>query len=131
VSYDWSEPLRSKHLSSPDGEEEQLFVPLDDENPTLAQKRRRRYAERWLIEAELPADRLEEAISTIELKVAPDDEPDRRRLRLRSFYTGTTYWRYGWDGSEEAALTFMDETAELQGGNVRDDRKHGPTPWDG
>src|SRR5262249_32485660 len=121
---------RPEHFSSPDGDQEHLFIPLEDEDLKLAHKLLRRYAERWLIEAELPADRLDEAINAAELKTAPDDEPGLRRLRLTSFYTGTTYWRYGWDGSEAAALSFMDETAELQGGNVRDDRRHGPTPWD-
>lgn len=69
-------------------------------------------------------------METIELKVAPDDTPGRRRLRLTSFYTGSTYWLYEWDGSEEAALGFMGSSAELQGGNVKEDRRHGPTPWD-
>jgi hypothetical protein len=69
-------------------------------------------------------------METVELKVAADEEPGLWRLRLRSFYTGTTYWRYGWDGSEEAALDFMDEAAELQGHNVGEDRRHGPVLWD-
>jgi hypothetical protein len=43
---------------------------------------------------------------------------------------GSTYWRYGWDGSEEVALDFMDEAAELQGANVGDDRRQGPVLWD-
>jgi len=98
------------------------FVPLDDEQPELAERLRRRYAERWVVEAHLRSPRLEDAMDTIELKVAPDEEPGLRRLRLRSFYTGSTYWRYGWDGSEDAALDFMDEAAELQGANVDGDR---------
>lgn len=57
-------------------------------------------------------------METVELRIAPDEEPGLRRLRLRSFYTGTTYWRYGWGGSEQAALEFMDAAAELQGHNV-------------
>jgi hypothetical protein len=69
-------------------------------------------------------------MDTIELKVAPDEEPGQWRLRLRSFYTGTTYWKHGWDGSEEAALEFMDEAADLQGQNVGGDRRHGPVLWD-
>jgi hypothetical protein len=125
MSFDWPE-----NPSSPDGPEEHLFVPLDDEQPELAERLRRRYAERWVVEGHLRPPRLEDAMDTIELKVAPDEKPGLRRLRLRSFYTGSTYWRYGWDGSEDAALDFMDEAAELQGADVGGDRRHGPVLWD-
>src|SRR5207244_1630181 len=76
------------------------------------------------------APRIEDAMDTVELKVAPDAQPSRQRLRLRSFYTGTTYWMNGWDGSEEGALVFIDEAADLQGSNVGGDRRHGPVLWD-
>jgi len=125
MPFDWPE-----NPSSPDGHDEHLFVPLEDEQAGLAERLRRRYAERWVVEAHVRPPRLEDAMDTIELKVAPDEEAGLRRLRLRSFYTGSTYWRYGWDGSEEAALDFMDEAAELQGANVGDDRRHGPVLWD-
>jgi hypothetical protein len=119
-----------KNPSSPDGDEEHLFVLLEDDRPELAKRLRRRYAERWVVAAHLQPPRLEDAMDTIELKVAPDEEPGLWRLRLRSFYTGSTYWRYGWDGSEETVLEFMDEAADLQGGNVGEDRRHGPVLWD-
>jgi hypothetical protein len=120
----------AEHPSSPDGPEDHLFVALADEQPELAQRLRRRYAERWIADARLRPPQIEDAMDTIELKVAPDDQPGLWRLRLRSFYTGSTYWRHGWDGSEGAALDFMDEAAELQAGNVIDDRRHGLTLWD-
>jgi hypothetical protein len=116
--------------SSPDGAEEHLFIPLEDERPELAARLRRRYAERWIVVAHLRPPSLEDAMDTLELRVAPDHDPGLWRLRARSFYTGSTYWHYGWDGSEEAALEFMDDTAELQGQNVGDDRRHGPVLWD-
>jgi hypothetical protein len=96
MPFEWPE-----NSSSPDGADEHLFVPLKDEQPELAERLRRRYAERWIVVAHLRPPRLEDAMHTIELKVAPDEEPGQWR-RLRSFYTGTTYWQYGWDGSEEA-----------------------------
>lgn len=123
-------PFDDLHPSAPDGDEEHLFVPLGDADPGLAARLRRRYAERWLLEAELPADRLEDAMETLELKVAPDDRPGHRRLRLRSFYTGTIYWLYEWDGSEASALELVERSAELQGWNAKHDRRHGPRPWD-
>jgi hypothetical protein len=114
----------------PDGADEDLFTPLEREDADLTRSLKRRYAERWLLEANLPTDRVEDAIETVELKVAPDEEPGRRRLRLTSFYTRATYWLYGWDGSIDAANAFIDEAAQLQGANVKNDRRHGPTPWD-
>lgn len=122
VPFEWPE-----NPSSPHGEEEHLFVPLEDAQPELAQRLKQRYAERWIVEAHLRPPRIEDAMDTVELKVAPDEKPGLWRLRLRSFYTGSTY---GWDGSEEIALDFMDEAADLQGGNVADDRRHGPVLWD-
>jgi len=69
-------------------------------------------------------------MATVELKVARGPQFDGSCLRLRSFYTGTTYWQQGWDGSEVTALTIVEEMAELQGANVCGDRRHGPTLWD-
>ena len=86
--------------SAPDGEEEHLFVPLDEDDPALADRLRRRFVELWLREGRLPLHRSD---VTVELKIAPDETPDRWRLRLRSFYTGTTYWLHDWDRSVPAA----------------------------
>jgi hypothetical protein len=121
MPFEWPE-----NPSSPDGPEEHLFLPLEDEQPELAERLRGRYAERWIVVAHLRPPQLEDAMETIELKVAPGEEPGLWRLRLRSFYTGSTYWQHGWDGSEEAALDFIDDAAELQGHNVGEDRRHGP-----
>src|SRR5438477_2982679 len=73
---------------------------------------------------------IQDAMATVELRVAHGPEFGGSCLRLRSFYTGSTYWQHGWDGSEATALAFMEEMAELQGANVSDDRRHGPTLWD-
>jgi hypothetical protein len=116
----------------PNPGEEHLFTLLDDEDPDLATALKGRYAERWLAEANLPEHRIGGSINTVELKVAPDfDEPGRRRLRMTSFYTGSTYWLYGWDGSRKSAMRFMDEMAQTQGDWVKDERQRfGPTEWD-
>jgi hypothetical protein len=114
----------------PDGPEEHLFLPLEDEQPELALRLKRHYVERWIAQARLRPPTLQEAIDTVKLKVAPDEEPGLLRLRLTSFFTGSTYWHYGWDGSEETALSFMEEAAQLQAWNVDGDREHGPVPWD-
>jgi hypothetical protein len=118
-------------VSAPDGDEEHLFVPLDEDDAALADRLRRRFVDLWLREGRLPLHRFDEALETVELKIAPDDQtPGRWRLRLRSFYTGTTYWLYDWDRSTSAAEAWIDDVAELQGANVNEDRRHGPTPWD-
>ena len=89
--------------SAPDGEEEHLFVPLEKDDPALADRLRRRFVELWLREGRLPLHRFDDALETVELRIAPDETPDRWRLRLRSFYTGTTYWLHDWDRSVPAA----------------------------
>ena len=115
--------------SSPDGDREPLFVDLAERDPGLADRLVRRFLDRWLQQARLAPPSFEEAVASVELKVGPD-EYGQEALRLRSFHTGTTYWRYEWDGSESMAAQFMDDTADLQAGNVEQDRRHGFTPWD-
>lgn len=110
--------LREIGRQGPDGPDERLFRPLEEDEPGLAQRLKQHYVEQWIAQAGLRPPSLQEAIDTVELKVAPDNEPGKRRLRLTSFYTGSTYWRYGWDGSLETALDFMEEAAELQAWNV-------------
>jgi hypothetical protein len=124
VPFEWPE-----NPSAPDGDRERLFVLLSDLDPGLTDRLRRRYAERWVVAAHL-APALQDAMDTVELKIAPDEEPGRQILRLRSFYTGSTYWQHAWDGSEEDAMRFMEETAEMQAANVGGDRRHGPVLWD-
>jgi hypothetical protein len=116
--------------SNPDGYEEHLFVPLEAEDPALADRLRRRFVDLWLREGRLPLHRFDEALETVELRVAPDETPGRWRLRLRSFYTGTTYWLYDWDRSTPAAEAWVDGVAELQGANVNEERRYGPSDWD-
>lgn len=116
--------------SSPDGDEEHLFVPLADEQPELAERLIRRFAERWVVAAQLHPPRIEDAMATVELKVAHGSQFDGSCLRHRSFYTGLTCWQYGWDGTEGAAVEFMDDMAGRQADQVAGDRRHGPTLWD-
>ena len=72
--------------------------------------------------------KLAEVGDTLQLLVRPDDEG--QVLRLTSWYTGSTYWLYEWDGEEASALAWITDVADLQAGNVQDDRRHGPTFWD-
>lgn len=109
-------------------------MPLADNDPELAAALLGRYGRRWLELANLPQDRLPEVPDTVELLVAPDwtEPPDEglRILRLRSWYTGSTYWFPEWDGSVADAERWIDEIADLQAGNVVDERAYGPTEWD-
>lgn len=115
--------------SAPDGDRESLFVDLAQRDPDLADRLVRRFLDRWLRRARLAPPSFDEAAGSVELKVGPD-EFGLEALRLRSFHTGTTYWRYEWDGSESMAVQFMDDTADAQAGNVEQDRRNGYTPWD-
>ena len=132
MSLGLNEPMTSvtDEPSSPDGDQEHLFVPLADEQPDLAERLIQHFAERWVSAAQLHPPTTEDAIATVELKVAHGPQFDGSCLRHRSFYTGSTYWQHGWDGTEAAAFAFMDEMAETQADNVSGDRRHGPTPWD-
>ncbi len=123
---------RPENPSEPDGEHECLFEPVAVVLPELAALLLRRYATAWLAAASLPADRIDEVDDTVELLVAADwiAADGSRVLRQRSWYTGSTFWLWQWGGDEEAALDWMIEIAALQGVNVDDDRRHGPTPWD-
>lgn len=116
--------------SSPDGDQEHLFVPLADEQSELAERLIRRFAERWVDAAQLHPPTIEDAVATVELKVAHGPQFDGSCLRHRSFYTGLTCWQYGWDGTAGTAAEFMDEMAERQADQVAGDRRHGPTLWD-
>lgn len=84
--------------------------------------------------AGFPDNRLAEVPDTVELVVAPDwteaRNSGRLTLRLRPWYTGSTYWLSGWDGSGEVAEAWIDQVVELQAANVEGDRRHGPTLWD-
>lgn len=116
-------------VSAPDGDRERLFIDLADRDPELADRLVRRFLEVWLREARLVPPTFDEAVASVELKVGPDQYGEEA-LRLRSFHTGTTYWRYEWDGSESMATEFIDDTANSQAQNVEQDRRSGYTPWD-
>ena len=126
--------LRPAAAGDPDGENEKFFTPLEAEDSDLADQLVARYGRRWLDVGGLPEHRQSEVPDTVELVVAPDwtESPaDRRRiLRLRSWYTGSTYWLHDWDGGRESAEEWVDQVADLQGTNVESERRYGPTPWD-
>lgn len=88
----------------------------------------------WLIEAELPEDHLAEVGDTVALVVAEEWEHldgGTKRLRLTSWYTGSTYWLRDWDGDLRTATEWVGHVAQLQAVNVRVERfRNGPTPWD-
>lgn len=119
----------------PNGANEKHFVPLDSVDPDLAADLVERYGRRWLAVAGLPEHRQPEVPDTVELLVAPDfDRPPKSglpTLRLTSWYTGSTYWLWHWDGCRESAERWIDEVADHQAANVESERSHlGPTPWD-
>jgi hypothetical protein len=120
---------RPAEASRPDGHLENAYDELADVDSALAARLVDRYGRRWLEQATLPIDRLVEVGDTVELLVR--GAGNEQVLRFRSWYTGSTYWLDPWDGSEIAAEHWIDEVATLQASNVREDRRHGPTPWDG
>jgi hypothetical protein len=107
---------------------------LAEANADLALRLLREYGEVWLTEAELPVERLAEVEDTVEIVVAKewgDPDAESMRLRLTSWYTGSTYWLPGWDGDHGAAVAWIRDIAQLQAGNVRTQRfRYGSTPWD-
>ena len=116
-------------MSSPDGEREHLFTDLADRDPELADRLTRQFLAVWLKQAELVPPSPDDALASVELKVGPD-ECGAEALRLRSFHTGSTYWRYEWDGSESMAAAWIEHIADAQALNVETDRRFGPVPWD-
>lgn len=117
--------------TDPDDEREAHFVPLSDVAPEMAEILIARYVERWLPLAELAPEDPSEAIRTVELKVAYyGDLAVDTELRLRSWYTGSTYWHNDWDESLEDATEWIESVAELQASNALADRVNGPRLWE-
>ena len=115
----------------PDGLSEHLFRPLDEVDADLSDAMRRRFVSRWLDESGFPATRFAEAMTTVVVRIAPDDTPETHRLRITSTFTGCTRWLYDWRGDRDEALDFADEAAVYEAYWVSDDRRlHGPTEWD-
>jgi hypothetical protein len=120
---------RPANRGKPDGREEGFYKPLADVDPTVADALIHHYGEVWLPRAGLPMERLPEVGDTVEIRVR--DDGDQRVLRLTSWYTGSTYWMYDWDGETSSAVAWIEEVADLQAGNVKTERgRYGPTPWD-
>jgi hypothetical protein len=121
--------MRPAEPGKPDGPDENLYRPLAEVNAALAKRLIERYGEVWLPRAGLPARRLPEVGDTVDLLVRNDD--DECILRLTSWYTGSTYWMYDWEGDPDSALAWIADMAELQADNTKGDRgRYGPTPWD-
>jgi len=113
----------------PEEDDGLFFVPLADDQPELAERLRRIYADRWIAKGHLRPPRIEDAMDTIELTVAPDERTGCWRLRLRSFYMGVTSY-YSWDGSESQAVDFVEARADDDGQGTGEDRRDGPLLWD-
>ena len=126
--------MRPPSASDPDGTEGWRFRELAEVDSTLAQRLLGEYGDLWVSASELPHERSGEVPDTLEVAVADewqDDNPGLKRLRLTSWYTGSTYWLPDWDGDHEKAVTWIRDTAWLQAGNVRFQRyRYGRTAWD-
>jgi len=126
---------RPAEASDPDDENEWRFEALEEHDADLATVLLDAYGRRWLELAGLTPERLPEVPDTVELVVADDwTEPPAsglRVLRLRSWYTGSTYWLWDWDGARDLAARWIEDVAELQASNVTVARqRYGETPWD-
>jgi hypothetical protein len=117
---------RPSNPSQPDDDLEGAYRDLGEVDPALSARLLELFGRKWLLEAGLPIERLAEVGDTVELLVRQTD--DGQVLRLRSWYTGCTYWLDPWDGRESEAMVWIDAVAEMQAGNK--DRRDGPTPWD-
>jgi hypothetical protein len=131
---DW----RPANPSSPDDADEWRFRPLRDDDSEFAERLVDAFCREWVMIAGFASERVEEARNTVELLVADEWDPDgpevehTKRLRLTSWFTGSTYWLYEWAGDEATARRWIVHTADLQARNVMTERQlHGPTEWDG
>lgn len=132
--YPWSFRMRRQIREmelGPDGREEHRFRPLDEVDPALADTLRHTFVPKWLTESGFPPSRYDEAMATVDIRVAPDEEPGEQRLRVTSTFTGSTRWLYEWDGDEQEAIAFVEDVAGDEAGWVHDERRlNGPTEWD-
>jgi hypothetical protein len=126
--------MRPPTASDPDGPDGWRYRDLAEADPALANRLVNEYGRVWLSGAELPPERAGEVADTVQIAVAEEwetDEPGLKRLRLTSWYTGSTYWLPDWDGDDEKAISWIRDTAWLQAGNVRFQRyRYGRTTWD-
>lgn len=122
---------RPETASDPDGPEE-WRLPLLDEDRDLALRLIDIYARRRVERSGFPDARIPEVPDTMELLIADEwPSPSMVTLRLRSWFTGSTYWLHGWDGDWYDAKGWIEAIADLQAGNVDSSRgRYGPTPWD-
>ena len=126
--------MRPPTASDPDGADSWRYRELTEVDSVLAHRLVSEYGEVWLSAAELPVERLTEVGDTVQIAVADEwegDDPGKKRLRLTSWYNGSTYWLPDWDGDAEKAVSWIRDTAWLQAGNVRFKRyRYGRTLWD-
>ena len=131
--YPWSFRIRRqwREMELADAREEHRFRPLDEVDPALADTLRRTFVPKWLTESGFPLSRYDEAMATVDIRVAPDEEPGEQRLRVTSTFTGSTRWLPEWEGDDQRAIAFVEDVAELEAGWVHDERRlYGPTEWD-
>jgi hypothetical protein len=123
---------RPADASDPDDDEEWRYGPLESIDRSLADRLISLFASSWLPAAGLPMSRLAEVPDTLELLAAPSwDPPDGSMiLRLRSWYTGHTYWLHDWNGDHGAAEEWIREVAEENAFSVNFQRRDEPTIWD-
>ena len=120
---------RPAQPGEPDGPEERFYRLFSEADPATARNLIDRFAEVWLPLAGLPSRRIVEVPDTVELKFRDDN--GERTLRLTSWYTGSTYWMYEWDGTLTTAMHWIEEVAELQAEIAKTERGiYGRTPWD-
>lgn len=126
--------MRPPTASDPDGADSWRYREFAEVDSVLADRLVSEYGEVWLSAADLPLERMGEVGDTVQIAVADEwegDEPGSKRLRLTSWYTGSTYWLPDWDGDDGKAVSWIRDTARLQAGNVRFQRhRYGRTVWD-
>jgi hypothetical protein len=88
-------------------------------------------ARRWVERSSYPESRIPEVPDALEMVVG-DEWPtpsSLRRLRLRSRFTGNTYYLPDWDGDWYDAKRWIEDVADLEAGSVNSYRgRIGPTP---
>jgi hypothetical protein len=125
---------RPETATDPDGPDAWRFRPLLDEDRELALRLIDVYASRWVERSGYPESKIPEVSGTMELVIADEwtaPGATTRRLRMTSWFTGSTYYLPGWNGDWYEAKRWIEDVAEMQAGNVDSYRgRNGPTPWD-
>jgi hypothetical protein len=122
---------RPESATDPDGPDEWRFQPLLGKDRDLALRPMDVCARRWVERSSYPESRIPEVPDALEMVVG-DEWPtpsSLRRLRLRSRFTGNTYYLPDWDGDWYDAKRWIEDVADLEAGSVNSYRgRIGPTP---